>query len=556
MEHIWTASVSGPLRSPFAERGALRVFVRGEKSFLSNLRDSLAVLASSAGPLPRLPDRYLLRNATLAKQRANKGTFFLAILLHAAVLSVLVYLPAVLPADDAELLHPQMQQEPIYFRVPLPAIKTPLPRIIPSGGGGRPGAGSRPEAAPSQGSSAPHPAITIVSKPVHPDNTHQTIYQATAPPDLKIDTDQPLPNIVMSHVTTGPKAFFHQSDAKPLQNNRQVADNAAPVDVNPLTTTLKPAENQPRLAIPAAGGGAPAQRSSRASSEAASASSLEGQDLMILGVDPTSSQQFSLPNGNRWGEFSIAPPTGYGGSPGGDAKGVPSGGTGGGTLGGDGSTGVGSSHLGGGGGNSGAPGPVSISGPGTSGASGGSLAMVAPSMVFPVPAPALNIRKNNLVVSAGPIGGGGINVYGALNCGNIYSIFLPMPGKSWSLQYCEMRAAAPQPAPTQQTYASVVRLQNPILPPDADLAQRYDFKRLPLPPEKAQHTILLKGSIATDGSVQHVLVYQGVQQDMDEAARLALSKWHFRPAMRDGKPIEVEILVGIPPETGEDRVNR
>jgi outer membrane biosynthesis protein TonB len=34
---------------------------------------------------------------------------------------------------------------------------------------------------------------------------------------------------------------------------------------------------------------------------------------------------------------------------------------------------------------------------------------------------------------------------------------------------------------------------------------------------------------------------------MDEAARLAFSRWKFKPAMRAGKPVAIELLVGIPP---------
>ena len=37
----------------------------------------------------------------------------------------------------------------------------------------------------------------IVSKPSHPDNLHQTIYQSASPPDLTIKTDQKLPNVVI-----------------------------------------------------------------------------------------------------------------------------------------------------------------------------------------------------------------------------------------------------------------------------------------------------------------------------------------------------------------------
>jgi hypothetical protein len=74
--------------------------------------------------------------------------------------------------------------------------------------------------------------------------------------------------------------------------------------------------------------------------------------------------------------------------------------------------------------------------------------------------------------------------------------------------------------------------------------------------EVSHRAIILKGLIAIDGTIQHLVVHQGVLPEMDEAARLAFGRWHFKPAMRDGEPIEVEILVGIPPLSGEDRVNR
>lgn len=174
------------------------------------------------------------------------------------------------------------------------------------------------------------------------------------------------------------------------------------------------------------------------------------------------------------------------------------------------------------------------------------------SMVYPVSAPTLKVRKNSLVVSAGPIGGGGLNVYGALNCGKIYSVFLPMPGKNWSLQYC-VKLTEQMPSGSRST---VIHLDKPLVPPDADLAHRFDFKRITVAVEKAHRAIVLKGVIDADGSVQQLVVYQGVTPEMDEAARLAFSRWQFKPAMKDGKPIEVQILVGIPPLAGEDHVNR
>jgi hypothetical protein len=46
--------------------------------------------------------------------------------------------------------------------------------------------------------------------------------------------------------------------------------------------------------------------------------------------------------------------------------------------------------------------------------------------------------------------------------------------------------------------------------------------------------------------VDGLQVYQGLLPEMDEAARTALARWKFTPAMRGGKPLAVEILVGIP----------
>ena len=102
----------------------------------------------------------------------------------------------------------------------------------------------------------------------------------------------------------------------------------------------------------------------------------------------------------------------------------------------------------------------------------------------------------------------------------------------------------------------MIHLDVPLVPPDFDPDHRFDFKRIPVPLEKSHRAIILKGTIAVDGTVQHLVVYQGVVPQMDEAAKIAFSRWRFKPAMKNGQPVEVEILVGIPPRDGEDRVNR
>jgi hypothetical protein len=153
------------------------------------------------------------------------------------------------------------------------------------------------------------------------------------------------------------------------------------------------------------------------------------------------------------------------------------------------------------------------------------------------------LRKNALVVSAGPMGGGGLDVYGALRCGKIYTVFIAMPGKSWTLQYCQSGHAA---APAVAQNSSVVRMEQGLVPPDAE--SRFDFKRLPVPFEKKNKPIVLKGVIKEDGTIGDLKVYQGIVPEMDEAARVAFSKFKFKPAIKEGKPVAVDMLVGIPTE--------
>ena len=222
------------------------------------------------------------------------------------------------------------------------------------------------------------------------------------------------------------------------------------------------------------------------------------------------------------------------------------GGKGGIDAGGDGSTGVGPGEGGGGGGKLAPAGAISVNGAeGSNGSESGELLgkEFAAAMVYPVPS-SIRLRKNSLVVAVGPMGGGGLGNYGALRCGKIYSIFLTMPGKNWAMEYCVKSDATQQR--TADARSGVIHLERELVPPDAEA--KFDFRRLPLPPEKAHKMIVLKGTLRGDGSVENIELYQGILPQMDEAARIAFSQWKFKPALRDGKPVPVEILVGIPTE--------
>jgi hypothetical protein len=161
-------------------------------------------------------------------------------------------------------------------------------------------------------------------------------------------------------------------------------------------------------------------------------------------------------------------------------------------------------------------------------------------MVFAVPAPP-RMRGNKLHIYTGPVRGGGLHVYDALHGSKIYTIFLPMPGRSWTLEYCVQAKASSDAAGSQ---SALVRLGVGVVPPDVE--ERFDFRRLPVPEDKADKLIVLHGVIREDGTVDELKIYQGVQREMDEAALLAFGRWKFRPALQEEKPVAVEILVGIP----------
>jgi len=145
------------------------------------------------------------------------------------------------------------------------------------------------------------------------------------------------------------------------------------------------------------------------------------------------------------------------------------------------------------------------------------------------------------------MGGGGLDIYGALPCGKIYTVFLLVSGKSWSLQYCHKSENPSQSAST--TNSPIVHTDLPMVPPEAE--EEFDFKRIPLPPEKVHKMIVLKGEIGEDGKVEKLVIYRGLSPDMDAAACLAFSRWKFKPAMRSGKAVTVQILLGIPAEGGK-----
>ncbi len=557
---------------------------------------SLKTLCARARLHPLRDSIDLFRGTPVAPFRFAGGSLSLSLLLHFVGILVLPFLLAY--SQSSEVASYTAYEEPqriYYYQIPKHDPFEKLPRITPSGEGGQPGAGELQALLQKIGSTTSARRIVIVSKPIRPDNNRQTIYQPATPPDLHIDMDLKLPNVVggPSVAVPKPQVHFNPNSSKPRQAHRTTTKATAPTlaAMNAaMATSLPPATvAQPHLAVPlnesrpmqaqvvigqvsapslsaanvatatnlgdsyrtgqpaapaAPRSDADTSGSGKASKDNAVQTAGDGSGIVVIGIDPAEAAALvNLPPGNRWGDFSIAPSGGQPGAVGGSDHGFPGAGS---TLagaGGDRVPGVGPGYSGGGGGNSGSSGSLSITG--ETGGKGESMldATVLRDMVFPVPS-TMVLRRNALVVSAGPMGGGGLDAYGALHCGKIYTVFIAMPGKSWTLQFCQSGGSAAKPE--AQSRSSVIHLEQGLLPPDAE--SRFDFRRVPVPFEKKNKPIVLEGVIKDDGTVGDLKVYQSIVPQMDEAARVAFSHFKFKPAMKEGKPVMVDILVGIPTE--------
>ncbi len=515
-------------------------------------------------PYPTLP---LFFHLFTSKSYRPSRALFCSVLLHFALPFFVVRVPFLLLFPS--LFSLENRPAPPPREVKLVDIAMYLPPMQARGPSGSPGRGTRPDRPPARGSTVFHPRATIVSAPPAPDNTRQTILQPDSPPELIIPVELRLPNVVLKAPSPLPKP--------PLPNPKvKIRGQKAPAPlVAPKPADLHLVQEPAIVPMPILEVAAPRPPLGEGSGKqsATSGSALQGDhpELLVLGVEPGGAlPKIGLPPGNRYGAFSMSPFGGSPGSPGGVPGGDPQGGLGGSGSGGTGGKGSGSGAGSGAGGQSAGGGFVSISGSGgapgvsgiegvsgagaasgvgtASGAEGLSSAAIA-SLVYPVrraPGP----RRPKMLVRAGPTGGGGLNVYGVLRGGRIYTISLPMPGKNWVLQYCRRgNSSAGSNGGARRKRTTNVRLAPSLGSPYAE--EQFDFSRASVPKDKAHLMIVLRGVIRSDGSVGNVRVLRRLEEISDRAAVAAFRRWKFRPATQAGQPVKVEILVGIPAEVPE-----
>jgi TonB family protein len=416
-----------------------------------------------------------------------------------------------------------------------------------------------------KGADAFHPRQRIFTDPVRPTHPRQTLINSAAPP-VAPKILPALPNLVQIQELPGPARprlqISQEALAKLHPKQRRVAavENGPPPDA--LALEQKPgdlalpaspnAPARPKLELNAGaapriaphaqpGDAGPAPDIGAAQSAGANASPAT---LIALSAAPAPPAPVVPPQGNLAARVSISPDGKQPGVPGGSPNGAPGeSGAAGGGLGSSGGTGTRNGAA-----KNGID--VSISGgnppsanKGTSGLGGAAkISAPAPRALITRPDPQPNTQEE-------PARSGPPN-FTALppdaqperifSSKRVYKMMVNMPNLnsatgSWILNFTELRAnaGASQAASADLSGPAPVRKVDPKYPPT-------------LINEHVEGEVVLYAVIRRDGSVDSIQLVRGIDEQLDANAMSALSQWKFRPAMRQGEPVELEAIVHIP----------
>jgi len=408
---------------------------------------------------------------------------------------------------------------------------------------------------PRSGADAFHPRQTILSQPLKITHPRQTLIQPEAPAAPPKMVPQ-MPNIAewaaTSPTPAKPQLRISPTVVAPRVQRHAASDVAAPDvaaperNAGPLTIAPSPLANaQPKLPVNPMSNSAPAQRNVHADAGAApviGATASAGDESLhrLIAISATPgppAPEVSVPQGNLSARVAISPEGTRAGVPGGSANGAD----------GNGGSGGSAASAGGAGTNSGgnanglAPG-VSISGGnGHSGSAGlGAGNRSKPLILKPMPSASTppNVSRTE-PIDIGKIDPG-LPPEKILSGKEVFTMRVDMPNLtsssgSWILNFAQMDDYAPAyQRPKGKLAAPVpVRKVDPKYPQLA-IKQHIDGE------------VILYAIIRKDGHVDSIQVVRSVDPELDHNAMEALSRWEFRPASREGQPVELEAVIHIP----------
>lgn len=473
---------------------------------------------------------------------------------HVAVVMLLI-LPiwGFLPATARNLA-------PVRVEVTWNPLAEDLPKIsLPAAGPKKPALPAPPKIAtpgadPQSGADAFHPRQTILSIPVRVTHPRQTLIRPDAPQTApKIEPE--LPNIVQwASAPEIPKLQMQiaPSTSAPKMQRRVTANVAAPEIVNseknsgPLNIASAPVVNpQPQMPMAPMSAAVAQARQSRTSPNTAAPEVGMGvgdanlRSVIALSASPAPpAPEVAVPEGNLAARIAISPEGTRPGSPNGTGTGK-AGATGGG--GGGNGTGI----SGGGAGANSLPASVSIGGGSGHATAGGGIGsgqnrsklLLKPAGSLPDRPEPMNARKGPANVAAlGP----NEPPDKILSGKEVYTLDVNLPNLtsasgSWILNFAQLDEDTSPFNRPKGTLSSPVATHkvDPKYPPDA-IKQNIEGE------------VVLYAIIRADGSVDSIQLVRKLDPLLDQNAIQALAQWKFRPATREGSPVDIEAVVHIP----------
>jgi TonB family protein len=409
---------------------------------------------------------------------------------------------------------------------------------------------------PRSGADAFHPRQTILSQPLNITHPRQTLIQPNAPATPPKIVPQ-MPNIAEWAATSPqpakPQLRISPSVVAPQVQHRAVSDATAPAvavperNAGPLDIAASPIANaQPRLPVNAMSKSVPERRNVHAEAGAAPVigpATSPGDEslhrLIAISAAPAPpAPEVSVPQGNLSARVAISPEGTRTGAPGGSENG----------SGGNGGSGGTAASAGGAGTNSGAsvnsgPAGVSISGGnshagsagiGTAGNHSGGILLKPMPKIPPRPDPS---HEEPIVLSKiDP----SLPPEKILSGKEVFTLRVDMPNLtsasgSWILNFAQLDDNLPVYQRPKGKLSGPIPLRkvDPKYPQSA-IKQRIDGE------------VILYAIIRKDGHVDSIQLVRGVDPLLDQNAMEALSRWEFRPATREGQPVDLEAVVHIP----------
>jgi TonB family protein len=510
-----------------------------------NFFESLSALLAGPRPANRWPDSPIF-HVTWIRPRFPGRSMFASVLWHILLINISIplgHLAGEWIRPERKLLPPRIEitwYGPAQDLSPLVAPPS-APRPSP------PGKPDRPLA--PRGAQAFHPRATIVSLPAKPSSPKQTLIEPAVPAAPKLLPA--VPNVVawnqrppaQPQLPVTPAAL-----AQPQAPRPHAAPASAPElpnqdrQLGPLDIAKSALTNQqPQLPLAPSSVPAPQAPAARVAPAVAPeiAPSAPAVQMIALSLapgtvpPPPASAQATLiasPEGTRpgvpGGALGPAPADTHGGA--GSASPAP-GGTG--QMGGTGALGPANLSI------SGAVGPK---GSGSGSGSGAIARVIPPALALPLPpkpaprpsafAPRPVSRRTPSEPRPSPI------ARQILGPGLIHTMFINMPNLtsatgSWVIDFSELGGEGPGAGALSAP--DPIRKVDPKYPPE-------------LASEHVEGEVVLYAIILSNGTVGPIRVVKGLDPTLDQNAAAAFARWDFRPATRNGQPVDLAAVVHIP----------